>query len=110
MTDDLAARLATADARAASYVVVRAEKPRRVVVALSGGVDSSAAAWLLKAQGHEGIGVSLRLAPAPPSDGEVPHGRSSSVGDMRAARRVAAALDVPFHAIDARARIDGVKR
>ncbi len=94
--------LQTADARAAAFVPTRASQPRRVVVALSGGVDSSVAAWLLKEMGHEVIGVSLRLAPD--SDAPAQSGRCCSVDDMTDARRVTSALGVPFHAIDARER------
>jgi tRNA-specific 2-thiouridylase len=93
-----------ARARAAAFVVERAAVPRRVVAALSGGVDSSVVAWLLKEQGHEVIGVSLRLAP---DDGDalaVRHGRCCSHDDMTDARRVADAVGAAFYAIDARDR------
>ena len=91
-----------ATARAADFVVPRAEVPRRVVVAMSGGVDSSVAAWLLREAGHEVVGVSLRLAED--AGGSVAEGRCCSVDDLSDARRVADALGIPFHAVDARAR------
>ena len=91
-------------ARAAAFIVRPANPPRRVVVALSGGVDSSVAAWLLKEAGHEVIGVSLRLAPDDEGSIAVRHGRCCSHDDMTDARRVADAVGADFYAVDARAR------
>jgi tRNA-specific 2-thiouridylase len=93
-----------ARARAAAFVVPRAERPRRVVAALSGGVDSSVVAWLLREAGHEVIGVSLRLAPDHDDALAVRHGRCCSHDDLTDARRVADAVGAPFYALDARDR------
>ena len=92
-------------ARAAQFKIPKAERPQRVVVALSGGVDSAGAALLLKEAGHEVIGVTLRLAPDNPNPGEQPKGsRCCSADDMTDARQLCDALDIPFYAIDARDR------
>ena len=91
-------------ARAAAFVVQKAATPRRVLVALSGGVDSSVAAWLLQQMGHEVQGVSLRLAPDDENSLAVRHGRCCSHDDLTDARQVADALAIPFYAIDARER------
>jgi tRNA-specific 2-thiouridylase len=72
--------------------------PTRVVVAMSGGVDSSVAAALLKTQGYEVIGLMLRLWSEPGAEGS---NRCCTPDAMAQARRVAAALDMPFYAIDA---------
>ncbi len=93
-----------ARARAAAFVVPRSTHPRRVVVALSGGVDSSVVAWLLKEAGHEVMGVSLRLAPDDDHALAVRHGRCCSHDDLTDARRVADAVGAPFFALDARER------
>ncbi len=71
----------------------------KVVVAMSGGVDSSVAAALLKQQGHEVIGMMLRLWSEP---GREAANRCCSPDSMALARRVAAKLDIPFYVVDAR--------
>ncbi len=70
----------------------------RVVVAMSGGVDSSVAAALLKGQGFEVIGLMLRLWSEPGAEGS---NRCCTPDAMAQARRVAAILGIPFYAIDA---------
>jgi len=70
----------------------------RVVVAMSGGVDSSVAAALLKQAGMDVIGVMLRLWSEPGKEGT---NRCCTPDAMAQARRVAAILGIPFYAIDA---------
>jgi tRNA-specific 2-thiouridylase len=72
----------------------------RVVVAMSGGVDSSAAAALLAAQGHEVLGIALRLRDA----SDPARGRSCcGPDDLDDARATARALGIPFYVADAEA-------
>jgi tRNA-specific 2-thiouridylase len=79
----------------------------RVLVAMSGGVDSSVAAALLAEQGYEVIGVAMRLAPDRPrahaSAQVARRGTCCSHDDFEDARRVAERLDFPFYVIDLRA-------
>src|SRR5688500_8427868 len=77
----------------------------RVVLAMSGGVDSSVAAWLLKKQGHDVIGLFMRTAVAhdndAPAHGAPAHKKGCcSAVDAGDARRVADRLDIPFYALD----------
>jgi len=74
-------------------------KQTRVVVAMSGGVDSSVAAALLVEKGYEVIGVMLRLWS---ESGQETHNRCCTPDAVALARRVAAKLDIPFYAIDAK--------
>ena len=68
----------------------------KVFVAMSGGVDSSVAAAILKEQGHDVVGVWMRLAPA--GDTGPRCCGTFEAGDD--ARRAAATLDIPFYALN----------
>ena len=73
----------------------------RIVVAMSGGVDSSVAAALLAEQGHEVIGVSMQLYDnAAGPDGETRFGSCCSIDDLHDARRVAAAIGIPHYILN----------
>ena len=66
---------------------------------MSGGVDSSVAAALLKQQGYDVIGMMLRLWSEP---GKEESNRCCTPDAMAQARRVAGILDIPFYVIDAK--------
>lgn len=71
-------------------------KGAKVVVAMSGGVDSSVAAGYLKNLGYNVIGISLQLHDmADKIDNEF--GTCCSLSDINDARRVAQTLDIPFY-------------
>src|SRR5262245_25697563 len=73
----------------------------RVVLAMSGGVDSSVAAYLLKQQGHEVIGLFMRTGVHATADAGPAHKKGCcSALDAGDARRVADRLDLPFYALD----------
>ncbi len=72
-----------------------------VVVAMSGGVDSSVAAALLVEQGYHVIGMMLRLWSEPGTEDE---NRCCTPDAMALARRMAAKLGVPFYAVDVQER------
>lgn len=66
---------------------------------MSGGVDSSVAAALLKQQGYDVVGMMLRLWSEP---GKQDSNRCCTPDAMAQARRVAAKLDIPFYVVDAK--------
>jgi tRNA-specific 2-thiouridylase len=73
----------------------------RVVLAMSGGVDSSVAAYLLRRQGYEVIGLFMRTGVSAPEDATPAHKKGCcSAVDAGDARRVADRLDIPFYALD----------
>lgn len=74
------------------------ESRLKVVIAMSGGVDSSVAAALLVKQGYDVIGLMMRLWSEP---GQQAYNRCCTPDAMASARRVAAKLDIPFYAVDA---------
>lgn len=74
-------------------------RTKRVVVAMSGGVDSSVAAALLVEQGYEVVGISLRLAD-PKVSGDDATGGCCSIDDFADARRVAERLGFPHYVLN----------
>ncbi|HIA01145.1 MAG TPA: tRNA 2-thiouridine(34) synthase MnmA, partial [Myxococcales bacterium] len=68
----------------------------KIVVAMSGGVDSSVAAALLVEQGYEVVGITMHLSDAPEVDVAV-KGTCCAPDDARDARRVAAHLGIPHY-------------
>ena len=75
-------------------------KKFRIMVAMSGGVDSSVAAAILSSEGHEVVGVTLRLVPPEISSDE--GGRCCSIWDVEDARRVASQLGIPYYLFNLR--------
>lgn len=78
------------------------KKVMKVAVGMSGGVDSSVAAWLLQRDGHEVSGVTMKLWTGGPA-GAVR--KSACFGpdeaeDIEAARKVCARLGIPFSVVD----------
>jgi tRNA-specific 2-thiouridylase len=71
----------------------------KVVIAMSGGVDSSVAAALLKQQGYDVTGMMLRLWS---ETGREESNRCCTPDSMALARRVAVHLDIPFYVVDAK--------
>lgn len=74
--------------------------PTRVVVAMSGGVDSSVAAALLVDQGYEVIGMMMRLWSEPGDDQAPAANRCCTPDQMTDARRIADKLNIPFYVMD----------
>src|SRR3954471_4393943 len=70
----------------------------RIVVAMSGGVDSSVAAALLVEQGHDVVGLSMQLYDQ--SEGQTSFGSCCSIDDLYDARRVAAAINIPHYIVN----------
>lgn len=73
---------------------MRAEREnRRVIVGMSGGVDSAVAALLLKEQGYEVVGVFMR-------NWEDMDGTCPAEQDYEDVRRVSEALDIPYYTVN----------
>jgi len=72
---------------------------KKVVVAMSGGVDSSVTAALMKEQGYEVIGLGMHLGNFSQEEKE-PSRRCCGSQDVIDARRVASLLDIPYYLLN----------
>ncbi|MEO6983085.1 MAG: tRNA 2-thiouridine(34) synthase MnmA [Edaphobacter sp.] len=87
------------------------EPNNTIAVAMSGGVDSSAVAALLRAQGHTLVGLTLQLWNQRRLAGhegmpEVVQGRCCSIDDVYDARHVAEQLDIPYYVVNQQDRFE----
>ena len=77
----------------------------KVVLGMSGGVDSSVAAYVLKEQGYDVIGITMDLNPKD-ADFEEREGGCCSLSSVTDARRVADRLDIPYYVLNFKDRFE----
>lgn len=75
---------------------------KKVVVGMSGGVDSSVAAWLLKQQGYDVIGVTMRIWQEEEPQQSEENGGCCGLSAVEDARRVAQRIGIPYYVMDFR--------
>ena len=73
---------------------------KKVVVGMSGGVDSSVAAYLLKQQGYDVIGVTMQIWQDEPQCAIEENGGCCGLSAVEDARRVAAQLGIPYYVMN----------
>ncbi len=80
---------------------------KKVVVGMSGGVDSSVAAWLLKEQGYDVIGVTMQIWQEEDNITMEENGGCCGLSAVEDARRVAAKLEIPYYVMNFRQEFKG---
>lgn len=73
---------------------------KKVVIGMSGGVDSSVAAWLLKEQGYDVIGVTMQIWQDEEEFVQEENGGCCGLSAVEDARRVAQSLDIPYYVMN----------
>ena len=73
---------------------------KKVVVGMSGGVDSSVAAYLLKEQGYDVIGVTMQIWQDEELAVQEENGGCCGLSAVDDARRVANDLDIPYYVMN----------
>ena len=73
---------------------------KKVVVGMSGGVDSSVAAYLLKEQGYDVIGVTMQIWQDEDNAAQEENGGCCGLNDVDDARRVANMLEIPYYVMN----------
>ncbi|MGC1583210.1 MAG: hypothetical protein WA766_17130, partial [Candidatus Acidiferrales bacterium] len=93
-------------ARVSASQTLEAPASTTIAIAMSGGVDSSTAAAILRQRGHAVIGLTMQLwnqrrlpELQAGADGPAPH-RCCSLDDVYDARRVAQHLEFPFYVVN----------
>ncbi len=86
-------------------------KPRTIAVAMSGGVDSSTVAAMLRAEGHQVVGLTMQLWNQRRLAGqegmpESVQGRCCSLDDVYDARRVAETIGIPYYVVNHEERFE----
>ncbi|GAC1430380.1 MAG: tRNA 2-thiouridine(34) synthase MnmA [Terriglobales bacterium] len=86
-------------------------EPRTIAVAMSGGVDSSTVAAMLRAEGHQVVGLTMQLWNQRRLSGhegmpEAVQGRCCSIDDVYDARRVAETIGIPYYVVNHEERFE----
>ena len=81
------------------------QKKQKILVAMTGRIDSTIAAYLLKKQGHDVIGIGIVFGRSP-SEQEENKSKAEFVGvyqlnDVDSVKKICQQIDIPFYAVDA---------